>query len=102
MKKSYSLENQLLADYVNNLLSPEDSKLAWARENSLKNGLPTIQVSAFDARHLEVLSLLCRPINAIEIGTLGGYSAIAIARGLQTGGKLYTLEVDSKHARVAG
>jgi predicted O-methyltransferase YrrM len=87
--------------FLDALLAPDDDALAAALETSDAEGLPAIAVSA---THGKLLALLTRAIaarRALEIGTLGGYSAIRIARGLAPGGRLVTLEFDPHHADVA-
>jgi len=78
-----------------------DAALAAALEASEAAGLPAISVSP---AHGKLLWLLARTNGAkriLEIGTLGGYSAIWLARGLAPGGRLVTLEALEKHAAVA-
>jgi predicted O-methyltransferase YrrM len=78
-----------------------DEALAGAVERSDAGGLPSIQVDPLMGKFL---SLVARMINAqriLEIGTLGGYSTIWLARALPEDGKLITLEYDPKHAEVA-
>ena len=65
-------------------------------------GLPQIAVSAPQGKQLHLLALLMGARNILEIGTLGGYSTIWLARALPPGGHLITLEADPKHAEVAG
>ena len=64
-------------------------------------GLPTIQVTAPQGRLLELLARMLRAKAILELGTLGGYSTLWLARGLAAGGKLVTLEYEPKHADVA-
>jgi predicted O-methyltransferase YrrM len=87
--------------YINEMLVPSDPVLEAAVRASTDAGLPSIQVSPPQGK---LLHLLARSINAheiLEIGTLGGYSSIWMARALAPGGHLLTLEADSKHADVA-
>lgn len=87
--------------YLDGLFAPADAALEAALAGSSAAGLPSIQVSATQGK---LLHLLVRALNArrvLEIGTLGGYSTIWMARGLRPGGRLVTLEVDAKHAAVA-
>jgi len=82
-------------------LAVHDEALDAALAESSAAGLPEIQVSP---THGKLLHLLARAANAkkiLEIGTLGGYSAIWMARALPPGGRLVTLEFDPKHADVA-
>ena len=87
--------------YISETLVQPDGALAAALEASDAAGLPAISVSP---AHGKLLWLLARTIGAkriLEIGTLGGYSAIWLARGLAPGGRLVTLEALEKHAAVA-
>jgi predicted O-methyltransferase YrrM len=88
-------------DYIASLLIPPDAALDGALKSSDEAGLPSINVSANQGK---LLMLFARMLNArkiLEIGTLGGYSTIWMARGLAEGGRLITLEYESKHAEVA-
>lgn len=80
---------------------PEDAILKEVRERGEKKGLPLIQVGKMDGLHLEVLTRAFGVKKAVEIGTLGGYSAISIARGMGPSGKLYTFELSPLHAQTA-
>ncbi|MCC7019732.1 MAG: O-methyltransferase [Ardenticatenales bacterium] len=99
--KAYGAGDPALAAYVEAVFAPEDDALRAARVRSAAAGLPTIQVGAMDARHLEVVTRAAGAVKAVEIGTLGGYSGIAIARGLAQGGHLWTLELDPDRAELA-
>jgi len=87
--------------YHNSFLLPHDEGFVAANRNSDANGLPEIAVSAAQGKFL---SLLARSIGAkriLEVGTLGGFSAIWFAKALPDDGKLVTLEISEKHASVA-
>jgi predicted O-methyltransferase YrrM len=87
--------------YLEETLVQPDATLAAALEASDRAGLPAISVSP---AHGKLLWLLARLVNAkriLEIGTLGGYSTIWLARALPSDGRLVTLEAVDKHARVA-
>ncbi len=100
--KAYSLgPDEAIARYVERTYRPEDEVLLEVRERGAREGLPDISLSAMDALHLEVLTRAVGARRAVEIGTLGGYSGIAISRGLAPGGKLDTFEIDPRHAEVA-
>lgn len=88
--------------YITDLFAQQDSALIQALEDSPKKGLPAISVRPEEGRFLQVLVRSCGALKALEIGTLGGYSGIWIARGLAPGGRLITLEQDAHHASVAG
>ena len=93
--------NDQVGRYITGLFAVQDRSLQEARENSPKKGLPTISIQPEEGRFLQFLVRANNTMKALEIGTLGGYSGIWIARGLPPGGKLITLEVDSRHAQVA-
>lgn len=101
MDKNYGQNDPRIVDYVENLFRPEDDLLAQVREHQDSGGLPPIQVGGMDVRHLEVLTRMIGAKTVVEIGTLGGYSGVSIARGLAPGGHLYTFEYDPKHAKIA-
>ncbi len=87
--------------YLSNLFAPADPALDQALEASAAAGLPAISVTPNQGK---LLSLLARAIvdrSILEIGTLGGYSTIWLARALPRDGRLVTLESDPKHAKVA-
>lgn len=93
--------NDRLSQYITELFAPADDAMRRAWEDTPKKGLPAISVKPEEGRFLQVLVRACGATKALEIGTLGGYSAIWIARGLAPGGKLITLEHEAKHAAVA-
>ncbi len=75
--------------------------LGWVIEASVEAGLPEIAVSAMQGKMLEVLVRMQRATRVLEVGTLGGYSAICMARALPPNGQLITCELDPHHAEVA-
>jgi len=87
--------------YVTDLLAPPDPALTAALAASAAAGLPPIQVSPSQGKLLQLLARLQGARSILEIGTLGGYSTIWLARALPADGRLVTLEVDPKHAAVA-
>jgi predicted O-methyltransferase YrrM len=87
--------------YFSERLLPSDPILGSALEASETAGLPPISVSANQGKPLQILAQIVGARSILEIGTLGGYSTIWLARGLRAGGHLITLEVDPKHADVA-
>ena len=87
--------------FVEEQLAVEDGTLAAAAERSRAEGLPPIQVSAPHGKLLEMLCRLAGAQRVLEIGTLGGYSAISLARGVGDGGAVVTLELDPHHGAVA-
>lgn len=87
--------------WVDALHAPHDAALERAFTAPEREGLPAIQVGASEGRLLELLLRAIGARRVVEIGTLAGYSAIRLARGLAPGGHLWTFELDEKHARVA-
>ncbi|NCN26237.1 hypothetical protein GW915_01575 [bacterium] len=81
--------------------SNESSSQRAIVEASKEAGLPKINVGPFEGRLLEILARSVSSKCAVEVGTLGGYSASWIARGLSKGGKLYSFEKSPKNAEVA-
>lgn len=96
-----TIYNEQISQYITSLFVREDTPLQGAREDSPKHGLPTINIKPEEGQFLQFLVRACGAMKAVEIGTLGGYSGIWIARGLAPGGKLVTLEKEAKHAEVA-
>jgi predicted O-methyltransferase YrrM len=87
--------------YINDLLVPSDSALDTALAASAEAGLPAINVAPNQGKLLQLLARMQGARSILEIGTLGGYSTIWLARALSPGGRLITLEADPKHADVA-
>ena len=87
--------------YIDALFAPEDPALTAALEEARIEGLPQIQVSAGQGKLLYLLAKLVGARRILEVGTLGGYSAIWLARALPEGGFMVTLELEPAHARVA-
>ncbi|MDN5383059.1 O-methyltransferase [Streptomyces sp. LB8] len=87
--------------YFTALLSPEDDILRAALRDSEAEGLPHINVTPPQGRLLQLLARLQGARAILEIGTLGGYSTIWLARALPADGRLVSLEYDPHHADVA-
>lgn len=87
--------------YIGEKLIGDDPVLAATLAHNAENGLPPIDVSAAQGKMLYLLAQMAGARRILEIGTLGGYSTIWLARSLPDDGALVTLEVDPKHARVA-
>jgi predicted O-methyltransferase YrrM len=87
--------------YIAELLLPSDLVMEGALAASAAAGLPAINVSPTQGKLLHLLARMQSARAILEIGTLGGYSTIWLARALPAGGRLVTLEVDPKHAEVA-
>ncbi|HKW00325.1 MAG TPA: O-methyltransferase [Vicinamibacterales bacterium] len=87
--------------YIERLFVPPDSALDAALAASTAAGLPAIAVSPAQGKLLQVLATAIGARRMLEIGTLGGYSTIWLARALPPDGRLITLELEQKHADVA-
>src|SRR5688500_14428286 len=87
--------------YIVDALSLADAELETAQAASDAAGLPAIQVSAAQGKFLEILARMQNARRILEVGTLGGYSTICMARTIPDDGVVITLEVDPKHAEVA-
>ena len=88
-------------NYINSVLIPSDTVLDAALASSAAANLPSIQVSPSQGKLLYVLARLVNARNILEIGTLGGYSTIWLARALPAAGRVLTLEASDKHAEIA-
>jgi predicted O-methyltransferase YrrM len=87
--------------YFGDQLAPIDPALDAALKANEKAGLPTIDVTWFLGRFLELLVRMSGARRVLEIGTLGGYSTIWLARALPEGGQIVSLELNAHHAEVA-
>ena len=87
--------------YIMERLVAPDPALDAALKANAAAGLPLIDVAPNQGKLLHVLALTKGARRILEIGTLGGYSTIWLARALPAGGRLVTLEVEPKHAQVA-
>ena len=87
--------------YITGLFVPSDPALDGALRSSEKAGLPAINVAPNQGKLLQILARVHGARSILEIGTLGGYSTIWLARALPPGGRVISLEVDAKHAEVA-
>ena len=88
-------------DYIADRLIPADRALDAALASNREGGLPAIDVSPAQGKLLNLLARMIGARRILEVGTLGGYSTIWLARALQPGGKVITLELDPHHAKVA-
>jgi len=88
-------------EYFESRLLPSDPLLEAALEAGVSAGLPQIQVSASQGKLLHLLALAHGSRRILEVGTLGGYSTLWLARALPSDGRLVTLELEPRHAEVA-
>jgi len=92
---------QAVDNYIAAKLLGDDDALAAALANNKAQDLPPIDVSAAQGKMLFLLAQVAGARRILEVGTLGGYSTIWLARALPGDGALVTLEIESEHARVA-
>ena len=97
-----SLErNSAIKEYIEALFVKEDAFLQFARKNSQVQKLPNIQVPSQLGKMLFLLTKIRAPKRVLEIGTLGAYSTLWIAKALPPGGRLISLEIDSRNVLLA-
>jgi predicted O-methyltransferase YrrM len=87
--------------YFNGLFAPADAALDATLQATAESDIPLINVAPNQGKLLHLLARSHGVRSILEVGTLAGYSTIWLARALQPGGRLITLEVDPKHAAVA-
>ena len=90
-----------LSEYIVTLFAPEDEPLGALREEADRTGMPPASISADAGRFLQVMLRAVRARRVLEVGTLGGYSAIWMARALPAGASLVTIERDERFAAFA-
>ena len=95
------MDSLRVSEYINEIFVEQDEVISSVVEQTPMRGLPMIEVCPDEGLFIQLLVRACGAKNALEIGTLGGYSGIWIARGLAEGGKLITLEKEAAHAQVA-
>ncbi len=99
--KAFGQGDPALSAWAQATYAPEDDVLRDVRARSDAAGLPPIAVGAMDGLHLEVIARAAGARRAVEIGTLGGYSGVALLRGMADGGVLHTFELDPRRAEIA-
>ncbi len=87
--------------YFGDRLAPHDEALTACIEANHQEGLPSIDVPSLLGKYLELMVRISGSRRVLEIGTLGGYSTIWLARALPSGGQVVTLEIDPRHAQIA-
>lgn len=93
-------QQQEIEAALNHTFAPEDEALRFTLAQMKEAGLPEIQISPLQGKLLQLLATACSARNILEIGALGGYSSIWMARALPPGGRLITLEINPAHANV--
>ena len=94
-------DREALARYVAELFAPEDEVLRDLAAEIAAGDMPEIQISPEEGRLLQVLLRMVKAVRVLELGTLGGYSAIWMARALPEDGRLITVEKVAERAAVA-
>lgn len=87
--------------YIGQLLAPEDEVLQQTIKSLDEAEMPQISITANQGKFLQVIALMCNAKKILELGTLGGYSTIWMARALPHDGKIVTVEFDPHHASIA-
>lgn len=90
-----------ILDWLAATHAPHDEAAARAFGAPAAHGMPAIQLGASEAKAVALLLRLAGARKVVEVGTLAGYSALVMARALPTDGRVWTIEHDPKHARVA-
>lgn len=88
-------------EYIAGLFAREDDLLASLREEADRSGMPPISITPDEGRLLQVLLTAIGARRVLEVGTLGGYSAIWMARALPPTGRVLSLEMEPGHAEFA-
>jgi predicted O-methyltransferase YrrM len=101
VNKQHSFWDPAMQAYCVDLFGPEDEFMIALRRDADEKGFPAIEITASDGHVLRLLVAACGAKHAVEIGTLGGYSAMWIARGLPAGGKFETFELQADRAAFA-
>ena len=101
MSESPTVHTAALMRYVAEHAPAEDAFLTQLRAASRAAGFPSISVAAEQAQFMQLLLRAARAREVVEVGTLGGYSAISMARGLLEGGRVRTIEIDPVRAAFA-
>lgn len=92
---------QFTNNYSRDVFGRQDEHLAGLMKEAIARGLPDVAVNSEVGRLLLILTSMTKGLLAIEVGTLGGYSGMWLARGLAPGGKLITIEPEKLHADFA-
>ena len=101
MSKTSTPVDERLFAFLATKTIPEDDYLAGLRIAAAKAGLPEIHIAPEQAAYLLLQLRATNAMNVLEVGTLGGYSAIAMARGMPAAGRVITHEIEAKHAEFA-
>src|SRR3989441_9145643 len=91
---------QKIVEAITHQFAAEDEGLQHALMAAKQAGLPEIQISPIQGKLLQLLAAACNAQKILEIGSLGGYSGIWLARALPSGGRFITLEINPTHANL--
>jgi predicted O-methyltransferase YrrM len=91
---------QKIVEAITHQFAAEDEGLQYALTAAKQAGLPQIQISPIQGKLLQLLAAACNAQKILEIGSLGGYSGIWLARALPTNGRFITLEINPTHAML--
>jgi caffeoyl-CoA O-methyltransferase len=101
MSENATLVDERHVRYLTERTTPEDAFLGDLKAAAAKEGIPSIWIAPAQASFMQVLLRLAKARDVVEVGTLAGYSAIAMARALPEGGRVRTIELEEKHAAFA-
>ena len=101
MPKTSTPVDEPLFAFLATKTTPEDDFLRELRIDATRAGIPAIHISFEQATYLKLMMQCLHARDVVEVGTLAGYSAIAIARGMPSDGRVTTLEVAPEHAAFA-
>ena len=101
MPKTSTPVDARLFGFLATKTTQEDDFLRKLRAAAVRAGLPDIHISFEQGTYLKLMMQCLAARNVVEVGTLGGYSAISMARGMNADGRLVTLELEPKHAEFA-
>jgi predicted O-methyltransferase YrrM len=100
LQQQQAKTRQKIVEAITHQFAAEDEGLQHALVAAKQAGLPQIQISPIQGKLLQLLAVACNAQKILEIGSLGGYSGIWLARALPTNGRFITLEINSTHARL--
>lgn len=88
-------------NYISQLVAPEDSILQETIKSLDEANMPQISVTPTQGKFLQLMAIMCKAKRVLELGTLGAYSTIWMARAIPDDGKVLTVEFDPHHANIA-
>ena len=101
MSENATLIDERHVRYITEHTLAEDSFLQDLKRDAAAAGIPPIWIAPAQASFVQIMLRLAKAREVVEVGTLAGYSAIAMARALPSGGKVRTIELETKHADFA-